>query len=299
MLLLLIGCGDLGSFEHPLPFWGNGGDFDAPSEPEESEPGLSELPAEPSFAVYWSTHEVVLSIKDAAPDDTFWFGMAETDCGGPAFCWTGEDCATGQPEHLYCHPASSEGVALGYSRYGDVSEGEETAFSGPGDADAITHYVESAAGECWVWGHDPSHYADRDCAVLSHSAIGSPDPDPAHNPYETFEGTLELDEPGCRLYWSAQGTPVPVIAPECEDCAFLFDVVHTLLPESIDDGSCPDPDLDGRYAYSTDADGYGVSWVRVDEHAYTRKGRASFSGGQLSYDHEEGGAVFSGQATVQ
>ena len=57
---------------------------------------------------------------------------------------------------------------MSYDASYDAVEGESTLFSGPSFAPDTTYIVDdrSDGGLCWVWGDDPSYYADYSKACI-------------------------------------------------------------------------------------------------------------------------------------
>ena len=113
------------------------------------------------FAINWNGNDVSLNIANGS--GTYFFGMAETTCGDPANCWTGEDCYLGFADYAFCHPADATGVALTHVDTLDaIVDGSTTIL----EADLhITYYVEDSA-DCWIWGDDVTYYAGLGCTEL-------------------------------------------------------------------------------------------------------------------------------------
>ena len=144
----------------------SGGDCDSDSAGEGEGEGEGEVT--PSFSASWSASGVTISIEDGS--GSYEIGMAETDPASPD-PWTGEDCLNGYTTgsgttYLYCHPASSTGVALStVTSLDDIVEGETTIFSSSLSS-VITYAATSdSTGECWTWGHDTSYYTGAGCTA--------------------------------------------------------------------------------------------------------------------------------------
>lgn len=137
------------------------------------------------------------------------YGFAAT---GESPIYAAEDC------HFsgVCHPAGRTGVVL---RVGNVVEpGSITAFRevAPERAEAnVTHVVRDRLQDhCWVWGHDPSHYATLDCIVIDVDT----EPPPVATP------------------------PTPTLPPEPTPAPPSFQVVLTDGDQQPDAGGIVDPD---------------------------------------------------------
>jgi hypothetical protein len=98
-------------------------------------------------------------------DDDWWFGMAETGCGGD--CWYGEDCIDDPADdrdydYEICHPLIGSAVALAHGTIDTLEAGSTTLFYGD-LMDTTTFYLANADETiCWVWGDDPSWYLTED-----------------------------------------------------------------------------------------------------------------------------------------
>ena len=125
------------------------------------------------FDVSWGSSSLDLTIMNGDPNGNYYFGIAETSDGCGDQCWTGEDCYLGydlESENntlTYCHPSSSTGVSLSYGgSTSSLVEGSETVFTANFE-DQVTFYVENySSGSCWVWGAQPSYYADLGCTIV-------------------------------------------------------------------------------------------------------------------------------------
>ena len=150
----------------------------------------------PIADIDWTEEKLLITIQNGS-GYTFTFGIAETstECKVDTQygCWTAEDCGSGYlspqgdyPHQAYCHNLSEVGGELEYSEsiYSVIAElnenyvvpGKETAFPAPTEDDSyefqVTYYLQAvengsagAETECWVWGLDPDHFADRNCKV--------------------------------------------------------------------------------------------------------------------------------------
>ena len=116
-----------------------------------------------TFEVVWDADAVELHITNGDPSASYWFGLVETGCGDPEYCWSGEDCIYGYAGYFYCHPSGTDGVSLRYGgAYDNLEEGVETVFGGSSFDGTVTYYVEDGS-DCWIWGHDPSYYDGLGC----------------------------------------------------------------------------------------------------------------------------------------
>ena len=121
--------------------------------------------------VDWSSRGIELTIKGSP--SSYDFGMAETGAG--SLGWYGETCIPGDEpggveDYGYdlCHYMDGTGGSLpSVTSIGDVSD-ENTLFNETiGDRGDITYILADIATlDCWVWGDDPSYYADYACTEL-------------------------------------------------------------------------------------------------------------------------------------
>ena len=153
----------------------------------------------PVADIDWTADRLLISISNGSGYE-FKFGLVETstECSIETQygCWTAEDCGAPHSVHeggytnpqgtithnSYCHPLSEIGTDLEYSENlysvinGDEAIGEgKTAFPAPTDETSyefqVTYYLQAteiggtSETECWVWGLDPDHFADRNCKV--------------------------------------------------------------------------------------------------------------------------------------
>jgi hypothetical protein len=163
----------------------------------------------PVADIDWTADRLLISITNGSGYE-FKFGLVETstECSIETQygCWTAEDCGSPHSVHTggytspqsdpnldhgsYCHPLSEIGTDLVYSENlfsvinGDEAIGEgKTAFPAPTEELSyefkVTYYLQateiggSSETECWVWGLDPDHFADRNCKVPIPMSNGS------------------------------------------------------------------------------------------------------------------------------
>lgn len=150
--------------------WGN-----AEVEAEDSGSGGSQV-ALISVTVRWGESQLELEVDDG---ESWLLGMAETggSCGGDVPCWTGEDCflgfsaESGESYGPLCHSVESGSLSLTYGgQMADLEPG--TTVFAPAFEDTVTYVLlpdggDRAGGDCFVFGDQPSYFADLGCNELS------------------------------------------------------------------------------------------------------------------------------------
>lgn len=113
----------------------------------------------------WSTTDEGSRMRlriDQPADTAYRLGMAETHAG--ELGWYREDCIG---DKSTCHQFGPEGVELEtVSQVNQVEPGRRTLLWTDAGQVATTYFLEALTlNRCWVWGHDPEHFAERGCEV--------------------------------------------------------------------------------------------------------------------------------------
>ncbi len=160
-------CNDADANAHPgAEERANGEDDDCDGEVDE---GV--VVGDLAVTLRWSAKGVVVGIENGSGG--YDFGMAETGAGDLG--WFGESCVLGEepwgmPDYGYdiCHGlGATGGEVVHVSDIDDADDGSTLFTDTIAAAGNITYVLfDDSGAQCWVWGDDPTYYAEFGCTKL-------------------------------------------------------------------------------------------------------------------------------------